>query len=78
VQAGAVVEFTLTRGGNFGIAPRPGFEGYLVFKCDFTGAHGFAYLSGKGSPTSDFTGMSIPVHVVPEPRNISFVEQLGQ
>ena len=78
VPAGAVVEFTLAGGGSFGIGAEPGFEGYLVIKCEFPGAHGFAYLSGKGTATSDFTGMSIPVHVVPEPRNLSFVEQLGQ
>jgi len=49
VAAGKQLLFTLSSGGNLGIAATPGFQGYSIVQCGFQYAHGFAYISDVGS-----------------------------
>lgn len=75
VPVGDQLTFTLSGGGNFGITATPGFQGHLEIGCDFPFAHGFAYLSGVGSP---YDGTSIPVLVLGATRNSAIIEGAGQ
>lgn len=52
VAAGDTVAFTLSGGGNYGLAATPGFQGYIITQAEFQFCHGFAYLSGLGQPYS--------------------------
>ena len=49
VAAGAQLLFTLSSGGNLGIAATPGFQGYMIAQCGFQYAHGFAFISDVGA-----------------------------
>jgi len=48
IEAGAMLSFTLSNGGNHAIAATPGFQGYMIVSCDFQYAHGFAYINDVG------------------------------
>lgn len=52
VAAGDTLAFTLSGGGNYGIAATPGFQGYIIAQAEFQYCHGFGYLSGAGQPYS--------------------------
>jgi hypothetical protein len=47
--AGSELIFTLSGGGNFGIAATPGFQGYLITVSKFQYCHGFAFISDVGA-----------------------------
>jgi hypothetical protein len=49
VPAGSELVFTLSGGGNFGVAATPGFQGYLITVSNFQYCHAFAYISDIGS-----------------------------
>lgn len=49
VAAGKLLIFTLSTGGNLGIAATPGFQGYMIAQCAFQYAHGFAFISDVGA-----------------------------
>ena len=49
VNAGTLLLFTLSGGGNLGIAATPGFQGYMIASCNFQYAHGFAFISDVGA-----------------------------
>ncbi len=49
VPAGQELIFTLSGGGNFGIAATPGFEGYIIAVAQFQYCHGFAFISDVGA-----------------------------
>ena len=53
----------------------PSFMGYMMAVCDFPGAHGFAFTNPVGKPDNV---LPLPMHVVPEPRDLSYAEVLGQ
>jgi hypothetical protein len=38
--------WTLSGGGNFGVAATPGFQGYVIARCAFPFEHGFVSISG--------------------------------
>ena len=48
IEAGAMLRFTLSNGGNLAIAATPGFQGYMIASCDFQYARGFVYISDVG------------------------------
>lgn len=48
VTAGDTLAFTLSGGGNYGIAPTPGFQGYIIAQSQFQFCHAFAYISAQG------------------------------
>jgi len=50
VTAGAQLVFTLSGGGVSGsnIVATPGFTGYIIARCDFQYAHGYAFISDLG------------------------------
>jgi hypothetical protein len=53
VPGGQQLLFTLSGGGNFGIAATPGFQGYIIAQAQFQYCHAFAYISAQGAlPTS--------------------------
>jgi len=49
VAAGSELVFTLSNGGNLGIAATPGFQGYLIAVAQFQYCHGFAFISDLGA-----------------------------
>ena len=49
VNAGSQLLFTLSGGGNLGIAMTPGYQGYMIATCNFQYAHGFAFISDVGA-----------------------------
>jgi hypothetical protein len=53
VPGGQELLFTLSGGGNFGIAAVPGFQGYIIATAQFQFCHAFAYISAQGAlPTA--------------------------
>lgn len=49
VNAGNELVFTLSNGGNLGIAATPGFQGYIIAQMRFQYCHGFAFISDLGA-----------------------------
>jgi hypothetical protein len=50
IPAGSQAVWTLNSGGQeFNIAATPGFQGYVIAKCEFQYAHGFAFISDFGA-----------------------------
>jgi hypothetical protein len=49
VPAGTELIFTLSGGGNLGIAATPGFSGYIIAVAKFQFCHAFAFISDAGS-----------------------------
>ncbi len=49
VAAGSELVFTLSNGGNLGIAATPGFQGYIIARADFQYCHAFAFISDIGA-----------------------------
>jgi hypothetical protein len=49
LPAGSELVFTLSNGGNLGIAATPGFQGYIIAQAQFQYCHAFAFISDLGS-----------------------------
>lgn len=49
IPGGSELVFTLSSGGNYGIAATPGFEGYIIASANFQYCHGFAFISDVGA-----------------------------
>ena len=49
ITAGTQAIWTLSSGGNYGIAATPGFQGYVIARCLFQYAHGYAFISDVGA-----------------------------
>jgi hypothetical protein len=67
VEAGAVLRFTLSSGGNLGVSANPGFQGYMIVSCDFQYAHGFAYVGdvGQNRVAESYLGLILDQIAVP-------------
>jgi hypothetical protein len=39
----------LNGGGKFGVSPQVGFQGYMIARCNFQYAHGYAFISDLGA-----------------------------
>lgn len=49
LNAGSELVFTLSNGGNLGIAATPGFQGYIIATHRFQYCHAFAFISDLGA-----------------------------
>jgi hypothetical protein len=49
VPAGDYLAFGLSSGGKFGVTATPGFQGYVIARCKFRFAHGYAFISDLGA-----------------------------
>ncbi|MEO7143267.1 MAG: hypothetical protein ABI165_07150 [Bryobacteraceae bacterium] len=49
LPAGQELIFTLSNGGNLGIAATPGFQGYIIAASKFQYCHAFAFISDLGA-----------------------------
>ncbi|HTR35053.1 MAG TPA: hypothetical protein VMH80_04080 [Bryobacteraceae bacterium] len=49
LPAGQELIFTLSNGGNLGIAATPGFQGYIISIAQFQYCHAFAFISDVGA-----------------------------
>jgi hypothetical protein len=49
VAAGSELVFTLSNGGNLGVAATPGFQGYMIARANFQYCHAFAFISDLGA-----------------------------
>ncbi len=74
VAAGDILAFTLSGGGNYGIAATPGFQGYIIAQAEFQFCHAFAYLSALGQPYSGEGYLGIVLDVP----GINRTDQLGE
>jgi hypothetical protein len=75
IPPGGQLTFVLSTGGNFGIAARPGFQGYIEIDCAFAFAHGFGFLT-DGPIGQARIGTTIPALVIPSQRTAA--ESAGQ
>jgi len=66
VPAGSELIFTLSSGGNYGIASTPGFEGYMIARANFQYCHGYAFISDVGATrlAQGYLAISLDVPVV--------------
>ncbi len=64
IPAGQSLTFVVSSGGGFGIAGRPGFQGYIIVTCGFRYAHGFALITdgpiGQARIAGSYLGLVIP------------------
>ena len=67
IPPGGQLAFVLSSGGNFGIAGRPNFQGYIEIDCAFPFAHGFGFLT-DGPIGQARVGTTIPALVLPTQR----------
>jgi hypothetical protein len=49
IAAGTQAVWTLSSGGSHSIAATPGFQGYVIARCQFQYAHGYAFISDVGA-----------------------------
>jgi hypothetical protein len=49
VPAGDYLAWGLSSGGKFGVTATPGFQGYIIARCKFRYAHGYAFISDLGA-----------------------------
>ena len=49
IKAGEQLVFTLSAGGTNSVPATQGFQGYLIIRCNFQYAHGFAFVSDLGA-----------------------------
>jgi hypothetical protein len=49
IKAGEQLVFTLSAGGTNSVPATAGFQGYLIIRCNFQYAHGFAFVSDLGA-----------------------------
>ena len=49
LAVGGSLIFTLSSGGNLGVTATPGFQGYLLIRCEFPNARGIALISDVGA-----------------------------
>ncbi|HLJ47760.1 MAG TPA: hypothetical protein VKU01_17210 [Bryobacteraceae bacterium] len=49
VAPGTELVFTLSNGGDHGIAATPGFQGYIIAQANFQWCHAFAFISDAGA-----------------------------
>ncbi|MBV8818787.1 MAG: hypothetical protein JO022_10560, partial [Acidobacteriaceae bacterium] len=49
VAAGTELVFTLSNGGDHGVAATPGFQGYIIAQAQFQYCHAFAFISDLGA-----------------------------
>lgn len=68
IPAGQQLTFTVSGGGNYGIAATPGFQGYIIAQAQFQWCHAFAYISAQGAlPTSNGASMGYLALVMDNP-----------
>jgi hypothetical protein len=53
VPAGSYIKASLAVGGNLGVPAAAGFEGYIIARCNFQYAHGFAFVYDASPPVID-------------------------
>lgn len=81
VEPGTLALATLSGGGTHGLGAVAGFQGYLIVRCDFQYAHGFAYLSPAGAPLSGgatgYVALVMDTNTSTFPRTQNASESLG-
>ncbi len=59
VPAGSQLVFSLSEGGNFGIKPTPGFQGYIVAVTDFQYSHALAFISDRDADSQSYLAIHL-------------------
>ena len=49
INEGTQLVWTLSAGGNLNVAATPGFQGYVIARCNFQYGHGFGFISDLGA-----------------------------
>jgi hypothetical protein len=69
IPAGKQLDFNLSTGGNFGVPPVPGFQGYIIARADFRYSLGFAIIDGPtGQAAASYPAVRISARAgIPDP-----------
>jgi hypothetical protein len=83
IPAGSELIFTLYSGGNYGISPTPGFNGYIIARTNFQYCHAFAFISDLGAQKLAEGYLAIQldlpvVTVIPGPVGLNRTGQAGE
>jgi len=72
IPAGSELIFTLYSGGNYGITPTPGFNGYIIARANFQYCHAFAFISDLGAQklAEGYLAIQLDVPVVTTNNNL--------
>jgi len=78
IPAGDYAAWTLSGGGKFGLTATPGFQGYIIARCKFRFAHGFAYISDAGAQKLAHGYLALIMDVPMNRDDVGTSENLGQ
>jgi len=78
VPAGGQLIWSLSSGGNFGVAATPGFQGYIITQSRFQYCHGFAFVSDFGASKLSHGYLALVIDPPGLGRGTAIGESLGQ
>jgi hypothetical protein len=78
IPAGDYAAWTLSGGGKFGVTATPGFQGYMIVRCKFRYAHGFAFISDVGAQKLSHGYLALVMDALSNRSDVSSGEALGQ
>lgn len=78
IPAGDYAAWTLSGGGKFGVTATPGFQGYMIVRCKFRYAHGFAFISDVGAQKLSHGYLALVMDAATVRSDVSTGESLGQ
>ncbi len=78
IPAGDYVAWTLSGGGKYGVTATPGFQGYMIVRCKFRYAHGFAFISDVGAQKLSHGYLALVMDSAAYRSDVSTGENLGQ
>lgn len=78
IPAGDYAAWTLSGGGKFGVTATPGFQGYMIVRCKFRYAHGFAFISDVGAQKLSHGYLALVMDAATVRSDVSTGEALGQ
>jgi len=78
IPAGDYVSWTLSGGGKYGVTATPGFQGYMIVRCKFRYAHGFAFISDVGAQKLSHGYLALVMNSLAARSDVGTGETLGQ
>ena len=78
IPAGDYLAWTLSGGGKFGVTATPGFQGYIIARCKFRWAHGFAFISDVGAQRLSHGYLALVMDSGTNRDDVATSENLGQ
>jgi len=78
VPAGDYLAWGLSSGGKFGVTATPGFQGYIIARCKFRYAHGYAFISDLGAQRVANGYLALILDTFTARSDVAAGENLGQ